>query len=1104
MSKQYLNEIVNITRQFQRSIHIDADFGKLEALQGYICQGSAKSVLENITRQILETNQRAFTWTGPYGGGKSSLALGLCSLVHSDNQVRAQAIKALNLHPDSSTVKIFDATVKNWIVMPIVGRRSSVVQDIYYAYLKAKNIKVESICQISSKELLKLLAEESKSNAYGGILIVIDELGKFLESAVQNNDDIYFYQQLAELANRLSGHMVVIGVLHQAFEQYGAKLGKETRDEWSKIQGRYVDIPLVSVSDELVELTGKAIQTNFEHPKSADVSKKIAELIRLRRPSIGERFWSSLDDCWPLHPVSAALLAPISRRRFGQNERSTFGFLVSVEPKGFKEFLITTSIDQTNYYLPSALWDYLKVNLEPAILASPDGHRWAQAAEAVDRSELKGSAIHVQLAKTIAVIELFKNGSGLLTDKETLVECLPTIAAEKIDALLVDLKSWSIITYRKHLSAWGVFAGSDFDIDGALQDALIYIGDPDLNQLEKLTDLYPVVAKRHYFSTGTLRWMNVGLCHASQMREIVENFTPANDSFGAFILSIPNRETQSSKIPVDCKHASKQKSNFPIVLGAPKNGEAIRELSRELLGLEYVRRNRPEHEGDPIARREIDGRISTVKNQLENSLREAFIGAQWFLNEKEVINPGVQGLSFLASNLADELFHQTPHIFSELLNKAKLSSTTATARRKLLHGMVLNENSENSGFEGYPVEAGLYHVTLKSTGMHEKTEEGFRFKKPSTQGRGASFLKAWEAAEIFIESANKNIKLSELFSIWSAPPFGIKNGVLPVLGFAFILANKDRMAVYKNGMFIPELNDSVIDEALQDLSKIAIRYVRIDKERELILEGISEQLKLKLSSGGPINSLEAARALVSVIFRLPAWVQRTNTISAKARQVRDLLLRASDPHKVLFVDLPVIFETENSLSYIKLLGDILEEINTAYDNMLQNVMSKLMSALDADINDVDNLKARANLVSGISGDFRLDGFSARLSLYEKNRNFYEGLLGLAVNKPSRDWNDQDVDLALITLADWALKFRQTEVLAFIQNRNPSRKAIAIVFGTGDAGETVSKTFDISIKDQIIVDKLAEIFIREAKDLTPDIFLAALAQAGVNTLNNGDV
>lgn len=139
---------------------------------------------------------------------------------------------------------------------------------------------------------------------------------------------------------RANGKLVVVGILHQSFAQYGARLGNDTRNDWTKVQGRYVDLPFVAASDEVVELLGRAIDAERRPPWMQAASNAIAESIRSRRPAVGSKFAEALAACWPLHPAMAALLGPISRRQFGQNERSTFGFLASVEPHGFHSYLL--------------------------------------------------------------------------------------------------------------------------------------------------------------------------------------------------------------------------------------------------------------------------------------------------------------------------------------------------------------------------------------------------------------------------------------------------------------------------------------------------------------------------------------------------------------------------------------------------------------------------------------------------------------------------------------------------------------------------------------------------------------------------------------------
>lgn len=1103
---QVLADVVHISRQFQRSIRVDTDLGREDSLQGYICQGTARTVLEGTARHILETQQRAFTWTGPYGGGKSSLALALCSLVYPDPAIRKSAQNLLGLDQDDLILKAFNPGKKGWLVVPVVGRRASVIKEIYRALNTSIGTESnKSIAHVTSADLLEMLVSAADSGKHAGVLVVIDELGKFLESAVHNGDDVYFYQELAEMASRSRGKLVIIGVLHQAFEKYATKLGRDAREEWSKIQGRFVDIPLVAGSDELVELTGNAIASSFPHAWTKTLSKNVADAIKTRRPTVHSNFWERLDNCWPLHPITAALLGPTSKRRFGQNERSTFGFLSSVEPKGFMDFLQSAHSAEKSLYLPATYWDYLRVNLETAILASPDGHRWAQAAEAVERAEAKGNTVHVQLTKTIALIELFRNGSGLAADDETLFASLPEQPEEHIRTALDELRIWSVIAYRKHLGAWGVFAGSDFDIDAAVNDALVASGDLNLELLTKLSNLYPVIAKRHYYLNGTLRWMNVSLCQASELASQVEKFEPTDGSFGQFILAIPNRDTPLGKLDSRCKTASKSNGEYPVVLGAPKNGEVVRELGRELLAIESVRKQRPELDGDTVAKREISGRISALRSQLENEIRDAFINANWYLSGERLPNSGQIGLSPLASDLADQVYKDTPHLFSELLNRDTPPSSSSKARRELLYAMLRNEGLPNLGFDGYPAEAGLFHTLLSSTSIYRKDGAGvFAFCTPINSGKGKTFIKAWSAAEQLIFGTGERIGLSTLYQLWKSPPFGIRDGVLPVLMLAFILANKHRVAVYKTGMFVPDLQESDIDEALQDPARISLRYVQLDEYHRDILEGLNKQMQQRLGLKSNPDPLDSARTLVAIVYDLPIWSQRTTTISEKSREIRDVLLRASDPHKVLFVDLPLLFEGGQVDSYIEGLGAALSEITNAYDEMLRRVISKMLEALGGKFDDSELIKQRAKTVSGISGDLRLDGFATRLSLFKNTTEYFESLLGMAVNKPAREWNDQDVDSALIALADFSLRFRQIEVLAAVRGRHPTRQAIAVVFGTGEDGKTVSETFDISEQEQGYVRSLTKTIMSHMNNVSPEVFLAALAQAGAQAIDQRKV
>jgi hypothetical protein len=254
-----LADEVRISRLYQRSIRIDADLGRPEALDGYICHATARALLEGMSRQVTESGQRAFTWTGPFGGGKSSLALALASALAADKTVRAKGRSVLHLSELPSFDKAFPCK-KGWLTLPVVGKRAGVVEEIAKALRKARGGRGEPK-RIDPGALIDEICEMAQSREFDGVLVLIDEMGKFLEaSALGVGDDVNFYQDLAELGSRTEGRVVIVGILHQAFAQYAKRLGNEARDSWAKVQGRYADIPLVAASDEVVELIGRAIE----------------------------------------------------------------------------------------------------------------------------------------------------------------------------------------------------------------------------------------------------------------------------------------------------------------------------------------------------------------------------------------------------------------------------------------------------------------------------------------------------------------------------------------------------------------------------------------------------------------------------------------------------------------------------------------------------------------------------------------------------------------------------------------------------------------------------------------------------------------------------
>ena len=227
---------------------------------------------------------------------------------------------------------------RGWRILPVVGRRDHPAQVIGEAITTTDFLTGRRTRSWTDKRVLDALDKIAALNprAGGGLVVFIDEMGKFLEAAANDGSDIYLFQELAERASRSDRRLIVVGILHQAFEEYAHSLSREMRDEWSKIQGRFVDLVVNASGDEQINLLGRAIESN--HPKkpgplvrrcgSANATANISLTLR--------NYWKIAGHFTRSSPV---LLGPISRRRFGQNQRSIFGFLNSAEPQGFQDFL---------------------------------------------------------------------------------------------------------------------------------------------------------------------------------------------------------------------------------------------------------------------------------------------------------------------------------------------------------------------------------------------------------------------------------------------------------------------------------------------------------------------------------------------------------------------------------------------------------------------------------------------------------------------------------------------------------------------------------------------------------------------------------------------
>ena len=930
----------------------------------------------------------------------------------------------------------------------------------------------------------------------------------FLEGAAYDGTDLYFFQQLAEIASRSNNRLIVIGILHQAFEEYAFRLSREMRDEWAKIQGRFVDLAINVDPDEQLELLGRAIEVDGQPRRPGGLAEQVAAMLHRNTPP------NLLDDCWPLHPVTACLLGPISRRRFGQNQRSLFSFLNSTEHIGFQEFLRTA--EEGDLYAPEMVWDYLRANLEPSIIASPDGHRWALAVDAFARCQAAGGDdLQVRLLKVIALVDLFKERSGLLASSDLLCMAMSDRNKEEIRQALKRLQNSSLVIFRKFNDSYSIFEGSDFDIEHAVDEAYETIGEIDFSRLTALAGLQPVIAKRHYHKTGAIRWFETAVVPLRDVKERASNYMPMNGAVGSFMLALPSQGDSERTVGAIAESLTEALPDG-VVVGIPRwTTWRIEGLARELIALEQVRDTTPELRGDRVARLEIETRIAELQGQIETELGLALDSAVWRGRGLEPQQLEQAELNSLASKLADARFGESPRLKNELLNRIRPSSNAVAAQNALLRQMALHAGRERLGIIGFPAEGGLFASLLEATGLYRNTFGGWRFMAPKPSDDPCNLLPAWDAATRLLESnSHRAVSVGEIYELWRDFPFGIKDGLLPILVVAFTLSKSHTLAFYRQGVFRVRMTDLDTDYLAKDPEDIQLRWMDMSNVSRGLLSDMADIVR-DMDSRNTLPNLEpidVARGLVAIYDQLPSWVGRSQRLSSSAKRVRHLFKQAKDPNRLIFDDMPLELgdgdgsnEEESIARISSSLREALTELRDAYPSMLHRLRELLLSELhvpNASPPMLADLRDRAGNVSGIGGDHRLEAFIIRLARFFGTDEDMESLASMAANKPPRNWVDADVDRTSVELAVLAQRFVHLEAFARVKGRASKRHAIAVVVGIGERPAPYHDDFEIGDLERAEVDALVSHLDKTLGDRGQgrrNVIVAALAELSARYL-----
>lgn len=1082
MTGKLLSAYFNLHRRYYRSVNLERDFDRQDAVQGYVPTERSTDALRRILSALNNLKaHRAWTMTGVYGTGKSAFAHYLACLCAPENsQVRQVALEIAHRSfgvnspevaameenlPNQGLLRAVATSQREPLSWTIVRALANGAGQFWQGKRKPEAVREltdwaieieDGSAQITNQQVLTVLREVVKV-AKVNVLLIIDELGKNLEYAARHQgiEDLYLLQQIAELRLKEDHQVYFLGLLHQSFAGYSERLAAVEQSEWSKIQGRFEDIPFAESPSQMTRLIGQAIDRTQADPVLYLIHDRAQDWFNILQSVLTENEISEkvLADAYPLHPI-AALVLPMLCTRYAQNDRSLFTFLTSDETYAFPQFLKSEMIqgDDIPTLKLHQIYDYF-VESVTGLASRINLQRWVEIQGLIQDARDRNPDV-LKVLKTIGILNLVTSTGVLRATPQFVTLALCNRADDKTEQkhwqeIIKKLQQNGLITYRSQLDELRIWQGSDFNVEAAIYSFIERERTPLAELLSAIRPLKPLVAERHYTTTGTLRYFEQR--YVDSLTKLAE-LRCSIASYDGLIVYWMDAQLPD-QIPVQTVDGK------PLIVVSTTGLDVLKSRAQQFQALNTIQKKAAELLTDGVAKREVRQRLVEAERLLDETLIQAFNWLEgqntcWIEGQQEEIGYARVFQSKL-SDVCDRTYQQGLILDNEFINRRELTSQGAKARRELIEAMLEHGNQERLALEGYGPEVAIYYSVLEATMIHRQEDGEWGFYPPR-QDSGVTSV--WQAIEAFCtEAKDKQRSLNLLYQRLEQSPYGVKQGAIPIMLAALLLYHIDDIGVYRDGTFIPVLGQEHFELLLKDPSRFSVKYFEIVGLRSQVfreLEAVLKSPKSQMPTGvRNVTVLAVAKPLFQFVRKLPTYTLKTKRLSSEAHNVLRTLQQAQEPDELLFTSLPQAcglppigigevddnevdaalceYGTTAKILRQKLVQALLE-IQTAYDRLLSESKSRLHDAFGVrsdEINLRKDLGVRASYLLGQCVERTLRSFTlAAVDETKTDAEWLEALVMIVADKPAESWTDEDVTGFEIKLSDLARRFKNLEAL----------------------------------------------------------------------------
>jgi hypothetical protein len=1095
-----LADFIKVDNKLSRSINIERDLGT-NFLQHYSVTSKTQALLERFISALSGEKVTAWSLVGPYGMGKSAFLAFFLYLVGigppEGKKIALNKLKKYNPSLHNRFIRSVNKFTGNkgfFIVSAVAsfepinrtlarGLRRSVIQS----KLPSKKI-ITSLIDTYEKTLevghLVEAFSTLKALSESPVIIIVDELGKNLEymSFYSHDGDLFIMQQLAEMERAF-----LFVSLHQAIGEYFTGFSEVQQREWSKIQGRFEEIPFTESMLHTINL----IKDGINQPNKMEAIKK-------RINAWGKKIWADLEenqlidmdfftpsliaDIYPIHPITCIALAELCKV-FAQNDRTLSTFIASGQPYALPALLksIEVAAEDAAIELPSigldSLYDYFLYH-NTQLGGRPEAQRWLEIQSILALTDCL-PAEEIVVLKSIGVLNILSGVSGLHAYKEILLTSLVHTrgwAVDQATTLIESLQNRGVIFYRDYADEYRLWEGSDFDVSEAIkvEKSKLVVGSIE-EYLEEHLPLSPFIASQHSIVKGTIRKFKRTWRDATSV-------STADKDLGGHDGLLMYCYGSTRDLPIT-PHANY--GDYPVVVVYAPVKENISEIALEYFACLKVK-NYPQLVRDSVARREINHRAQALYAKFKDYAAQAFLpgseGLIWYARGRKTDINTKRQLSKLLSQLCDEVYTGAPPIANEIISGDNLTGIAVRARRELVEAMATKSLQENLGLSGWGPEIAMYRSLILKPGFHRFNPQTGHWRL-TLESNNESFQQLWHALDTATnEPKDLGATVEDLLEVLNKPPFGLRQGPALLYIALYIMANSEDIAVFHQGLYLPYLSAADVALLLKRPDLFTVKKVIADQLKESVFTAYRNMLH---SSGDKLDAYLRNATMIGVIGPLMKFVdqltrysKQTKNLTPEAIRARSAINNAVDPLEFLFEELPTALgiNTENIDSkqlapeIEARLKNAMEELSAADERLLARTTQAVLKSFH--LTDIELLHAElVPVAKGLSVRTEDSDLKAFLNSLSRNtattEDWVKGIVGIVVRKPLDAWQDEDFDVFEYKIEDFAERTQQLKAL-LLSNIGPNTQIISIM---GHDGVARRRAIPIDSKDQQIENAL---------------------------------